>query len=221
MKLPFLLRALIFPFKLIFLVGLPFFVLVRGAVFLYAQYNWNPWAALGLSLAAAGIVIFIYLSWGWKKLIGKKKISGGALKVKMWIAGLIMAVFAGYGILYISGDNAKTEQIKKDYGALHPILRMGLSTVTLFDQNLLITDLQRSHGDYAKVGLRELKNSLHFKQSTGYVHAVDLRVKERSEFRNQTLQLYFKLMGFHTLRHVGTADHLHISLMIHEAPNAL
>jgi len=29
------------------------------------------------------------------------------------------------------------------------------------------------------------------------------------------MQLYFHLMGFRTLRHVGTADHLHVELPLH------
>jgi hypothetical protein len=44
------------------------------------------------------------------------------------------------------------------------------------------------------------------------VHAVDLRTIGRAEWKNVLLNWYFRSMGFRTLRHVGTADHLHVSL---------
>ena len=45
-----------------------------------------------------------------------------------------------------------------------------------------------------------------------WVHAVDLRTRGRGVIRNRVVQLYFWSMGFSTLRHVGTADHLHVQL---------
>ncbi len=50
---------------------------------------------------------------------------------------------------------------------------------------------------------------------------MDLRTNDRQEWRNQILELYFNLMGFNTLRHVGTADHLHVSLSPHDLPGAI
>jgi len=41
---------------------------------------------------------------------------------------------------------------------------------------------------------------------------LDLRTIGRSERRNRLTAAYFQLMGFRTLRHLGTADHLHVSL---------
>jgi len=32
--------------------------------------------------------------------------------------------------------------------------------------------------------------------------------------KNRLVQLYFVAMGFDTLRHVGTADHLHVELAV-------
>jgi hypothetical protein len=51
-------------------------------------------------------------------------------------------------------------------------------------------------------------------QEDGYVHAMDLRTEGRTELRNRGIQLGFWLLGFSTLRHVGTADHLHVSLRL-------
>jgi len=54
--------------------------------------------------------------------------------------------------------------------------------------------------------------SKHYEQPDGWVHAVDLRTKSNGEIRNRAVQLYFEVMGFSTLRHVGTADHLHVQM---------
>jgi len=56
---------------------------------------------------------------------------------------------------------------------------------------------------------------LHYPQPDGYVHAIDLRTAGRGFVRNRLVQAYFWSMGFVTLRHVGTADHLHVELPVH------
>ena len=73
-------------------------------------------------------------------------------------------------------------------------------------------DMSRELDDYARMGLPPLDNSLHFPQSSGYVHAVDLRTVGRPAWKNWTTVVYFRVLGFRTLRHVGSADHLHVSL---------
>ena len=214
--LNFLAKVFLFFLKIAALVLLPFVILLRGSIYLYAEQMWNPWLAVLTALVAAGIVIFIYLNLAWKKLLGKKKISAGARKVQASLAGVVVLFYGLYGIVYLSGDNVKTKEIRRQYGKVHPILRLAVSTVTLVDKEALITDLARTHSDYAKMGLKALNNSLHYKQKDGFVHAVDFRTNGRNETRNQVLKFYFRLMGFNTLRHTGTADHLHISLLIHE-----
>ena len=88
-------------------------------------------------------------------------------------------------------------------------------TATIFDRNLVITDIARSANDYRQMGLPANPNSLHYSQTaTGYVHAVDLRTINRSEMLNILTKLYFNLTGFHTHRHTGTNDHLHVSLPV-------
>jgi len=56
---------------------------------------------------------------------------------------------------------------------------------------------------------------LHARQRDGWAHAVDLRTIGRSAIVNLLVEWYFRAMGFRTLRHVGTADHLHVELPIH------
>jgi hypothetical protein len=62
------------------------------------------------------------------------------------------------------------------------------------------------------MGLPARIESMHYEQSDGYVHAMDLRTKGREDWRNAAVELYFRAAGFETLRHVGTADHLHVAL---------
>ncbi len=64
------------------------------------------------------------------------------------------------------------------------------------------------------MGLPLYEGTLHFKQADGYAHAVDLRTLGHSAVRNFLMRGYCGVMGFRTLRHVGTADHLHVSLPI-------
>ena len=103
---------------------------------------------------------------------------------------------------------------------MHPILRLSVSTLVYIDKDLIITDAKRLPEDYKKMGLREKGHSLHYKQNNGYAHALDLRTNNRSKIRNFLIRSYFRLMGFNTHRHVGTSDHLHISLMSHDRPYA-
>ena len=71
------------------------------------------------------------------------------------------------------------------------------------------------------MGMSSKKHSLHYRQSSGYVHAVDIRTKGRGSIRNFLIRTYFRLMGFNTLRHGGTADHLHISISSKDRPSGI
>ena len=79
-----------------------------------------------------------------------------------------------------------------------------------------MTDGFRVPEDYSRMGLPINDRTLHYKQKTGWVHAVDLRTNGRGAVKNFAMQMYFASMGFYTLRHVGTSDHLHVHLRIRE-----
>jgi hypothetical protein len=96
------------------------------------------------------------------------------------------------------------------YTATHPLLRIAVSTLILVDRDAVITDLARTADDYPRMGLPIHPRSLHYRQEDGWVHAVDLRT--RGPLRSLLVEWYFRAMGFDTLRHVGTADHLHVAL---------
>ncbi|MEL7530728.1 MAG: hypothetical protein AAFN10_05440 [Bacteroidota bacterium] len=214
-------KLLSFLLQLTLMLVLPFVLLIRGATWLYDSYQWHPWLALLASLGAVFIVLLIYVVMLYDSIIGAGKVTRTSLKVKSFIVFAVLTAFVGYSLINLSGANAKSEDVKEEYTSLHPFLRLAVGTFVLADQGLLVTDMSRVQEDYKRMGLKTLKNSLHYEQSTGYVHAMDLRTNDRSELRNTLTQWYFRIMGFNTLRHGGTGDHLHISLSIHDKPGAI
>lgn len=191
-------------------VVLPFIVLVRSGVYFYQVHGWEGNMALLGAGGVAAVLLMLYavfVNWQFRR---KLRLSLGMIQV----IGVVVAIYCGYAVLFLSCTNAKTEVVQETYTALHPTLRLAVSTVMLVDHNLVVTDGVRSLDAYAKMGLSANENSLHFMQSTGYAHAIDLRTRDRQEWQNQVITLYFDLMGFKTLRHVGTADHLHVSLPV-------
>ena len=150
----------------------------------------------------------VYASLLWKKMTGKHRVPRVARRLLFAVVG----GYSVYGLLYLSAANAKTPELREYYTSLHPLMRIGASTLLLFDREAVVTDLERTAEDYLKMGLPVNETSLHFKLEDRFVHALDLRTIGRTERRNQLTAGYFQLMGFRTLRHVGTADHLHVSL---------
>ena len=215
------LSFILWPLKMVLGIVLPFFLLLRGSVTLYEMTEWNPYLCILAGAVAAMIALYIYLSWMIGHIVSSKKGSETVRKINLRIVLIAVGGFCVYAIMYLAAGNAKTSSVRDEYGSTHPLIRLGISTFILFDSDLVVTDMSRTHFDYETMGLAKKKRSLHFVQSDDYVHAIDLRTNDRSEWRNTLLNWYFKAMGFRTLRHVGTGDHLHVSLMIHDNPNAL
>lgn len=191
---------------------LPFLVLIRTSVFMYSSYSLNGWLALaiGVSVTIALLLLYgVYLSFRWN----------GSMKVNRYVVrgviGLVLA-YCCYGLIYLSSLNVKNSEIRFYYRSLHPVLRVSIATVTLADPGLIITDMQRTPEDYISMQLTPREQSLHYEQPTGYVHAVDLRTIGRPAWKNVLTRYTFELFGFTTLRHVGTADHLHVALPLND-----
>ena len=208
-------RAALFLVKALIAVALPFFILLRGSAFLYLHYRLNVWLALAGGGVLTFLLLIIYLTVLDRKVFRRERTTRRSLKRKAGLAGMLLLVYFVYSLVSISGANVKTGAVKEEFTTLHPLLRIGVSTVLLVDRDLLITDLARTHADYGEMGLEAKRRSLHYPQEDGYVHALDLRTVGRSEVRNWLLKIYFKLIGFNTLRHVGTGDHLHVSIPAH------
>ena len=205
-------------FKAFVLIVLPFFVMTRTAVFLHVQYASNAWICLlGGVLAGAGRQV-LYMSYG--RLLFGASTHDLAKNARRYytIAFLITLLYCCQTVLFFSAANAKGESVRSEFTSLHPVLRLAVSTLVFVDRDLLITDAKRFPEDYHDMGLPSKRHSLHYKQSDGYVHAVDVRTQNRSSIRNALVMLYFRIMGFRTLRHHGTADHLHVSLKSHDGP---
>jgi hypothetical protein len=132
--------------------------------------------------------------------------------VAQWVALPAVVVYCAHALLFLSQANAKTEEIRSYYRTLHPLLRVGVGTLALLDGDLVVTDARRTPADYERMGLPTADRSMHYTQADGYAHAMDLRTIDRSGVRNWLTGLYFEALGFRVLRHVGTADHLHITL---------
>jgi len=185
---------------------LPFVALLKGSTVLYRLTELPVWLCIAAAGIGAGVFILLAI-WRVSKRI-KIPLPGGTFRVSLVLAGL----YVGFTLLYVSADNVKNPEIQTTYRSLHPMLRLAVSSMVLVDSDAVITDSERVVEDYAAMGLSSNAGSLHLEQADGYVHALDLRSLGRTEFRNRLTSLYFKILGFRTLRHSGTADHLHISL---------
>ncbi len=188
--------------------ALPFGVLLRTSTALYGAGWLGAWPALAAGAALTFGLLAAYV------LLAARRLRGRVNVPRRLLQGLAILVCAWcvYGLVFLSGANAKTEAVRAEYRSLHPLLRMAVGTLVLVDGDLLVTDAARTPEDYAVMGLPANEASLHLEQVDGYAHALDLRTVGRSGVRNTLTRVYFAAMGFRTLRHVGTADHLHISL---------
>lgn len=207
-------------FRILIILTLPFLALIRGSVFLHHHYDFPPYSSLIGGVIFTSIILLIYLSVTFGKISGK--VGGPKALKNRWIFVLILVLgFSIHGLFFLSSDNTKHVEVKKEFQSLHPILRVAVSSLIWFDKELVITDASRKPEDYKKMGLKSAKQSLHYKQKDGYVYAIDLRTNNRSELRNDIIKTYFYLMGFNTLRHGGTGDHLHISLSTKYKPGGI
>lgn len=201
-------RLLLWAAALTVLATLPFYALVRVGVFAYRVWGLGTWLSFLVGVAATALLLVLY-AW----VAGRKLKAGRGVRrlLRRGAVGVVIA-YAGYALVYVAGANVKSEEVRVEYGTLHPLLRVATSIVFLVDPASVMTDAGRSPEDYALMGLPVNEASLHFQQDDGWVHAVDLRTRGRGEWRNRSLELAFWALGFHSLRHRGTADHLHVSL---------
>jgi hypothetical protein len=193
--------------KALTVVALPFLLYVRASVYLY-RHGAHPWLAILLSaILTLGIVSGLVI------LIARRfRRRARVPPLVKWAALPVVFTWCVYAAFYLSRVNVKSDDVRAYYSALNPILRVALSTIVLVDPDLVVTDMGRVPANYRRMGLAVNDRTKHYRQSNGWVHAVDLRTRGRGEIRNRVVQLYFWSMGFSTLRHVGTADHLHVQL---------
>lgn len=196
--------------KVLLVVALPFLVMVKVAVLLYTRDAMPTALALAGGTLCTAAVVTGYGAWVWHRLTKRVRL---ALVARRFALPFALA-YSVYALVYFSSAHAKSDRVRAYYGSLHPLLRVALSTLILIDRDMVVTDLTRRPQDYALMRLPQNDGSLHYVQSDGYAHAADLRTAGRSWVKNRLVQLYFWSMGFGTLRHTGTADHLHVELPV-------
>lgn len=192
------------------LAVLPFVLLIRGGVLAYRVWNLGTWPSLAFAALATATLLGLYAWWA------SRHLGAGPASTQL-IARSVFGValaYVVYMLVFIASANVKTDEVRAEYRAMHPLLRVASSALILADPGAIVTDAGRSPQDYRRMGLTPVEASLHFVQDDGYVHALDLRTNGRSELRNRSIQAAFWMLGFHTLRHVGTDDHLHVSLRL-------
>lgn len=207
--------------SLLLMLLLPFWLLFRGTIYLYQVQGW--WFGFGLILMTllVGLLLLVYVAMIWDAVFGANKITRRSLRGKVWVVSLLLIGYLSYTAFSFSAANAKSEVVAAEFRELHPLLRMGVGTFIFLDPTLMVTDMAREPEDYRRMGLTKKAYSLHFPQPDGYVHAIDLRTRGRAAWKNTLLSTYFRVLGFRTLRHIGTADHLHVSLVWPPAPQRL
>jgi len=192
------------------LAVLPFALLIRGGVIAYQVLGLGTWLSLLLSATASALLLAGY-AW----LVSRRLGAGiGQRKLFMRGAAGVGLAYVLYTLVFVASANVKGADVRAEYSSIHPLLRVASSVLILVDPASVITDAGRTREDYFLMGLSPNEASLHFEQESGYVHALDLRTVGRPEWRNRVVELAFWAMGFHSLRHVGTADHLHVSLRL-------
>lgn len=192
---------------------LPFLVLVRVSTWTYLRYDLNGWLALGAGVAGTVVLMLAYL------LYASVRFRSSTWRHRYLVRGsaLLVVAYCAYALIYISSLNTKTEDVRSYYRSLHPVMRVAVTTASLADDRLLLTDIGRTPEDYRAMGLSPRQQSMHYVQDNGYVHAVDLRTIGRAGWKNFALRWYFEGLGFGTLRHRGTADHLHVFLPLNDS----
>ena len=204
-----LFRCVRWSILLLVLGVLPFFTLLRVSVFLLQEHGVHSWLALVGGASATLLLLSSYLVAMSLRIGRKGRVPGAMVKG----AGILVGAYCLLTLLYLSAGNAKTEEIRSTYTSLNPLLRVGVSTLLFLDGDVILTSTGRDLDEYSAWGLATNPNSLHLPQEDGYVYAVDIRTMGRPEWRNRAVSVYFRAMGFETLRHVGTADHLHVYLL--------
>jgi len=197
--------------RLILIVFFPFALLVRSSVYVHTEYNTIPLISIGAGVGLTAFLVFLYVNIAYGFLF-KKSSSSNLIKQKLIFSIVVVLVMAVHLVFFISSNNLKDISLKSGYVALHPILRLSTSMLSKVDKELVVTDASRERNDYTKMGLPTNENSLHFAQNDKYAYAIDLRTRGRNPIQIFLIKNYYKLMGFRVLRHIGTADHLHVSM---------
>jgi len=169
--------------------GLPFLVFSLG-------YHW-------ITSIVFGICFFgVYLNTSLYLFLEKVSMKGRFQLISILVACVI------YTVTFYDQVTFKTNATLAEFGDLHPMLQLAVRNL---DKKTVVTDITRDKKFYKRRGLKENKNSPHYIKN-GWSNAVDIRTNGEGFIRNSFVRAYFWVLGFDTLRHVGTSDHLHVQI---------
>lgn len=189
---------------------LPFVVLVRVSVHAYSTGGLGGWTSVAMGASSTVLLLVAYVWMLRVRFQGRLSVPRSALVATL----TTVLAYMTFTLVFLSAANAKSPEVRRHYRSLHPVLRVATGTALVFDRGAVVTDMRRSPEDYARWGLPVNEASLHLEQPDGFVHALDLRTLGRPGWQVWLTQAYFRAAGFRVLRHVGTADHLHVSLRL-------
>ena len=129
-------------FKVVLLVIVLFFTLVRVGVWIHVVHDPGPWPSLVGGALISSLVLFGILTALNRWVLGRTG-SMRAIKWRGLFAIGLVAAFCTYGVIYLSDTNAKAADVRSEFRTMHPVLRMAVSTVILGDRDLLVTDASR------------------------------------------------------------------------------
>ena len=179
---------------------------MRAQLLLLERFPQGGWMVACGGLLIGGLVLGVALVTVFT-LRSLKRTGLLLLAVPLVVAGVGLA-----GIAHFPERHFKDGQVAEEWRQLHPTLRLALWVVALEDWSVVLTDIARTPEGYVDMGIEPLGESRHYVGEDGYARAVDLRVSDAGPLRNWVRQGLFLIMGLKTLRHEGTADHLHVAL---------
>lgn len=117
------------------LLGLPVLALLRGTTALYSHAGWPTWGALAGAAAVAAVLVAAYAALLCRKLTGRARLRF----VAAWIAAPLVLAYCAHALLFLARVNAKSDDVRAYYRALHPALRLAVSTFVILDDALVVT----------------------------------------------------------------------------------
>lgn len=179
---------------------------MRAQLLLLERFPQGDWMVACGGLLTGGLVLAVFLVTVFT-CRSLKRTGLLLLAVPLMVAGVGLA-----GIARFPERHFKDGQVAAEWGQLHPTLRLALWVVALEDWDMVLTDIARTPERYVGMGIEPPGESRHYVDEDGYARAVDLRVADAGPLRNWIRQGVLLMMGLETLRHEGTADHLHMAL---------
>jgi len=179
---------------------------MRAQLILLSRMPDGGWLIAAGGLLVGGLVLAVVLAtvFTFRSLKGNIALLAGV--------PLLVLIVGGVGIWRFPERHFKDLQTAVEWRQLHPTLRLAVWLVAVEDRSMVLTDIARTPEGYVGMGLEPQRESRHYVGDDGYSRAVDLRVSDAGQLRNWARQGLFLLMGVETVRHVGTADHLHVAL---------